>query len=239
MKLSSILFIATIGITSAFESNLNEEHIDSLITKEEEEQHGRKLFFHYTRRQKFDKYLDIHQRCCGDDLSGCKCPVREFSWFGIKKRWDKKCDTTILMKSSITALALAEDDFSTLASLLKDAGLATTLAKDSEDGAGYTVFAPTNAAFEKLGDVDLTEEQIKQVLLYHVVPGTVTSDMLSTGQVGTLNGQELAIDVSDGVKINEDTSVTTANVLASNGVVHVIDTVLVPDLNWRSFHSLI
>ena len=229
MKLSSILFITTIGTASAFERNLYEERIDSLI-QSEHEQHGRKLF-RFTRRQKFDKYLDLHYRCCGEDLSACKCPVREFTWFGIKASWDSKCDTTILSKSSITALALAEDDFSTLASLLRHAGLAQTLRMDSADGTGYTVFAPTNAAFEKLGDVDLTEEQIKQVLLYHVVPGTVTSDMLSNGQVGTLNGQELAIDVSDGVTINGDTNVTGADVLVSNGVVHVIDTVLVPDLN--------
>jgi uncharacterized surface protein with fasciclin (FAS1) repeats len=126
---------------------------------------------------------------------------------------------------------LALDDFSTLAGLLKDAGLTTTLAKDSADGGGYTVFAPTNAAFDKLGDVDLTVDQIKQVLLYHVVPGTVTSDMLTDGQVTTLNGQDLSISTTGGVTINGDVSVTGADNLASNGVVHIIDTVLVPDLN--------
>lgn len=233
--LSSILVIAGLANTAAFESYADEEHIQASIEKQE--QHGRELFFHMSRKQAFDKYLDIHQRCCGDDLSECKCPVRENTWFGIKKRWDKKCDTTITYKSSITALAMALDDFSTLVGLVKDAGLASTLAKDSEDGAGYTVFAPTNAAFEALGDVDLSEDQIKQVLLYHVVAGTVTSDQLSDGQVvTTLNGQDITIGTSGGVTIqdtNPDTisTVTGADNLASNGVVHVIDTVLIPDLS--------
>lgn len=233
--LSSILLIAGLAATSAFESYADEEHIQANVEKQEH--HGRELFFHMTRKQTFDKYLDIHQRCCGDDLSECRCPVRETTWFGIKKRWDQKCDTTILYKSSITALALALDDFSTLAGLLKDAGLASTLAKDSDDGAGYTVFAPSNAAFEALGDVDLTEEQLKEVLLYHVVAGTVTSDQLQDGQVvTTLNGQDITIGTSGGVTIqdtNPDTTstVTGADNLASNGVVHVIDTVLIPALN--------
>ena len=228
MKLSPILLLAGVSATSAFERNLDEDYMH---LEEANGQHGRQLWFGKTKKQYFEKYLDIYDRCCGEDLSECKCPVREKTWWGLKNKWDKKCDTTILYKSSITALALANDDFSTLVSLLVDADLAKTLAKDSEDGEGYTVFAPTNDAFEKLGDVDLTEEQIKEVLLYHVVAGTVTSDMLSDGQVTTLNGQDLVIDTSAGVTINEDVSVTAADNLASNGVVHVIDTVLVPDFN--------
>ena len=143
-----------------------------------------------------------------------------------------KCHTTVSLKSSIAALTGALDEFSTLNGLLKDVGLAGTLAKDSDDGSGYTVFAPDNAAFEKLGDVDLTVEQLKEVLLYHVVPGTVTSSMLTDGQVvTTLNGQDITIGTTSGVTINDEVSVTGADNLASNGVVHIIDTVLVPDLN--------
>lgn len=225
--LSSILLVAGLSTTNAFESYLDEEHIEA--TAEQHEHHGRELFFHMTSKQAFDKYLDINDRCCGEDLSECKCPVRELTWFGLKSKWEKSCDTTIPGKSSITALALALKDFSTLAGLLKDAGLALTLAKNTSDGTGYTVFAPTNAAFDKLGDLDLTEEQIKEVLLYHVVAGTVTSDQLSDGQVvTTLNGQDITIGTSDGVTVN-DSTVTGADNIASNGVVHVIDTVLIPD----------
>ena len=229
MKLSPLLVLASVGSTSAFERYIDEDymHLEEATGK-----HGRQLWMSYSKQKYFDKYLSIYDRCCGEDLSECKCPVREKTWFGIKKKWDKKCDTTIQYKSSITALALANDDFSTLVSLLVDADLASTLTKDSADGEGYTVFAPTNAAFEKLGDVDLTPEQLKDVLLYHVVAGTVTSDMLSDGQVvTTLNGQDLTIGTDGGVTINGDVNVGPADNLASNGVVHVIDTVLVPDLN--------
>ena len=229
MKLSSLFFLASLGATSGFERNLDEDYMHDL--EEANEQHRRKLWFKYTRKQYFDKYLSIYDRCCGEDLEECKCPVRELTWWSIKKKWEKKCDTTILYKSSITALALSIDDFSTLVHLLVDADLASTLAKDSEDGEGYTVFAPTNDAFEKLGDVDLTEDQLTQVLLYHVVPGTVTSDMLEDGQVvTTLNGQTLTIGTDGGVTINGDVNVEGADNLASNGVVHIIDTVLVPEL---------
>jgi len=227
MKLCALLFLAGLGATSSFERNLDEDYMHDL--EEVNEQHRRQLWFKYTRKQYFDKYLSIYDRCCGEDLEECKCPVRELTWWGIKNKWDKKCDTTILYKSSITALALSIDDFSTLVEKLVDADLASTLAKDSESG--YTVFAPTNDAFEKLGDVELSEEQLKEVLLYHVVPGTVTSDMLEDGQVvTTLNGQALTIGTDGGVTINGDVNVIGTDNLASNGVVHIIDTVLVPEL---------
>ncbi|KAL3794661.1 hypothetical protein HJC23_010089 [Cyclotella cryptica] len=223
MKKSSTFLsaLAIICTASAFEGNL------------EEHQHNeRKLFFSSTTKGYFDKYLSIHNRCCGDSHDECKCPVRDLTWFGIKSKWDKSCETTILRKSSIAALASANDDFSTLVSLLDSADLVGTLSKDSADGKGFTVFAPTNAAFEKLGDVDLTEDQIKQVLLYHVVAGTVPSDQLSDGQViTTLNGQDLSVNTQGGVTLNGDVSVTGADNFASNGVVHIIDKVLVPELN--------
>ncbi|KAL3783527.1 hypothetical protein HJC23_009492 [Cyclotella cryptica] len=135
-------------------------------------------------------------------------------------------------KLSISALASSIPEFSTLVSLLKSADLVGTLSKDSADGKGYTVFAPTNDAFDKLGDVNLTQEQLKQVLLYHVVAGTVTSDQLSDGQVvPTLNGQDLIVGISGGsVTLNGNAVVTGVDNVASNGVVHIIDTVLVPNL---------
>ncbi|KAL3780596.1 hypothetical protein ACHAWO_010255 [Cyclotella atomus] len=227
--LSSILLIASLNTSNAFESYLDEEHIEA--TAEKHEHHGRELFVHMSKKRTFDKYLNVNNRCCGEDLSKCKCPVRQVTWWGLKRKWEKSCDTTIPRKSSITALALALPVFSTLVGLLKDAGLASTLAMNSSDGTGYTVFAPTNAAFDKLGDLELTEEQIKEVLLYHVVAGTVTSDQLSDGQVvTTLNGQDITIGTTNGVTVN-DSTVTGADNHASNGVVHIIDTVLVPELN--------
>ena len=114
--------------------------------------------------------------------------------------------------------------------MLDGADLVDTLSKDSADGTGYTVFAPTNAAFDALGDTGLTDDQIKEVLLYHVVAGTVTSGDLSNGDVATLNGQSISVDVSDGVTINGNVMVTAADIMASNGVVHVIDAVLLPEL---------
>jgi hypothetical protein len=90
---SSIIFVASgLGAVSAFQRNLEEQHMDV----PEESQMQRKLFIHYTRKGYFDKYLDIYQRCCGESLEECKCPVRETTWFGIKASWDKKCDISKL-----------------------------------------------------------------------------------------------------------------------------------------------
>jgi transforming growth factor-beta-induced protein len=104
----------------------------------------------------------------------------------------------------------------------------------SADGP-FTVFAPTNAAFDALfaqlgisGIDDLTAEQLVPILTYHVVPGNVVSTELSSGEVGTLNGQNLSVDLSAGVKINES-EVIAADIQGSNGVVHVIDQVLLPE----------
>jgi uncharacterized surface protein with fasciclin (FAS1) repeats len=114
---------------------------------------------------------------------------------------------------------------------VKAAGLAGTLS-----GPGpFPVFAPTNDAFAKLpaGTVDTllkpeNKAKLTAILLYHVVPGTVKSTDLKSGDVKTAEGQTIAVDVSGGaVKINGAT-VTKADIPASNGVIHVIDTVLIP-----------
>ena len=98
------------------------------------------------------------------------------------------------------------------------------------------MFAPTNTAFEALlGALGITAEellgqpQLADVLLYHVVSGKVMSTDLQNGMTAeTLGGQAIAIDLTDGVKIN-DSKVTSADIEASNGVIHVIDSVLVPE----------
>ena len=119
--------------------------------------------------------------------------------------------------------------FKTLTAAVKAAGLEATLT----DQGPFTVFAPTDEAFAKLpaGTVDkllANPEQLKKVLLNHVVAGDVrAADVVKLTSAKTLNGTSLAIDAKDGVKVG-GAKVTKADVVAKNGVVHVIDTVLVP-----------
>ena len=120
--------------------------------------------------------------------------------------------------------------FSTLVAAVGAAGLVETL-----QGPGpFTVFAPTDAAFAKLppGTVEALladPEALAAILTYHVVPGAVTSDQLA-GQrldVATVNGATVHVNGTNGVRVN-DATVTQADIMASNGVIHRIDTVLLP-----------
>merc|ERR1712032_826365 len=132
---------------------------------------------------------------------------------------------------NIVEIASADTTFSTLVSLVASADLVETLS-----GPGpFTVFAPTNDAFAKLPQdvVDyLTAEENKdaltKVLTYHVVSGEVMSGDLVAGEVGTVQGENVIVSLDNGVMIN-DSTVTGADVKASNGVIHVIDTVLIPE----------
>jgi len=123
-------------------------------------------------------------------------------------------------------------EFTTLVAALTAADLVDTLSGDGP----FTVFAPTNAAFDKLpaGTVDTlllpeNKDDLIAVLTYHVVPGKIMSTDLSDGQKAeTLQGEEVTITIADGtIKVN-DATVATADVEASNGVIHVIDSVLLP-----------
>lgn len=132
-------------------------------------------------------------------------------------------------EKTIVETAVAAGDFGTLVAAVKAAGLAETLS-----GAGpFTVFAPTDAAFAKLpaGTVEAllaNPEKLKSILLFHVVSGSVMAkDVTGLKSAPTVFGQDLAVDASDGVKINGAT-VTAADIVCSNGVIHVIDTVLLP-----------
>lgn len=133
---------------------------------------------------------------------------------------------------SIVDIAVSIDDFSILVAALTEADLVGALSGDGP----FTVFAPTNDAFVALlealeieaADL-LAHPQLADVLLYHVVSGKVMStDLVDGMEAPTLQGESLTIDLSDGVKINAST-VTTADVEASNGVIHIIDAVLVPE----------
>jgi uncharacterized surface protein with fasciclin (FAS1) repeats len=133
-------------------------------------------------------------------------------------------------KKTIAALAGDTPQLSTLLSLVKKAGLADELSGSTK----LTVFAPTNAAFKKVPKATLASlaknpAALKRVLLYHVVAGKVTAAKVVTlRSAKTLAGPSVKIRVTgQTVRINS-AKVTTADVLASNGVVHLIDTVLIP-----------
>ncbi|WP_167606629.1 fasciclin domain-containing protein [Maribellus sediminis] len=137
----------------------------------------------------------------------------------------------VILPPSVVNLAIDNPNFSILVSAVVKAGLA-----DALSAAGpFTVFAPTNDAFEALfqelgvsGIADLTAEQLTPILLYHVVQGNVLSTDLSNGEVGTLSGSKtVSVDLSSGVKIN-DSNVIAADIQGANGVIHVIDKVLLP-----------
>ncbi len=145
-------------------------------------------------------------------------------------------DTTVAAAApaaggDILSTAASAGKFNTLAAAVKAAGLSETL-----QGAGpFTVFAPTDDAFAKLpaGLVDAllkpeNKDALTKVLTYHVVPGKVMSTDVKPGAVKTVEGEELTVTVDgDKVKIN-DANVTSVDVAASNGVIHVLDSVLVP-----------
>jgi transforming growth factor-beta-induced protein len=127
----------------------------------------------------------------------------------------------------IVSIAVADGRFTTLAKALTDAKLVETL-----QGKGpFTVFAPTDAAFEALGKETLgklTAEQLTTILKYHVVAADLPSTALKAGPVATASGLSAFVAIKDGAVTVNDAKVTTADVKASNGVIHVIDKVLLP-----------
>lgn len=132
----------------------------------------------------------------------------------------------------IVDTAVAAGSFGTLAAALKAAGLVDTL-----KGKGpFTVFAPTDAAFAKLppGTLDNllkpeNKAQLTGILTYHVVPGAVkAADVVKLTEAKTVQGQSLRIAVKDGKVKVDGANVTATDVAASNGVIHVIDSVLLP-----------
>ena len=130
----------------------------------------------------------------------------------------------------IVAVASGNADFSTLVAAIQAAGLVETL-----QGAGpFTVFAPTNAAFDALPEGLLEKLLLPEnvavltaILTYHVVPGKVMSADVTAGDVATVEGSTIAITTDGGVKVN-GANVVSVDVAASNGVIRVIDQVIVP-----------
>jgi uncharacterized surface protein with fasciclin (FAS1) repeats len=128
----------------------------------------------------------------------------------------------------IVDTAIAAGDFKTLVAAVQAAGLVDTL-----KGKGpYTVFAPTDAAFAKIPKADLDallkdKEKLTAVLLAHVVPANVMSKDVMAGKVKTASGYELTVGTAGGVTVDA-AKVTAVDIVADNGVIHVIDTVIVP-----------
>lgn len=133
-------------------------------------------------------------------------------------------------KADIVDTAVGAGQFKTLAKALTAAGLVETL-----KGPGpFTVFAPTDAAFakippEKLNALLADKAALTKVLTYHVVPGKVVAADVKSGSVNTVQGQPLKVNASaTGVTVN-DAKVIKTDVMASNGVIHVIDSVVLPN----------
>jgi transforming growth factor-beta-induced protein len=142
----------------------------------------------------------------------------------------------VILPMSITDHAIANSTFSSLVAALSKAELVSALSDASKT---YTVFAPTNEAFSalftSLGATldDLSAETLTPILLYHVVDGYVPSSEVQTGYVPTLStafgeNVSLQVNVADGVKLNSSVNVIATDVVATNGIIHVIDNVLLP-----------
>ena len=138
--------------------------------------------------------------------------------------------TEMTEAGDIVAVASSTDGFSTLVAALTAGGLVETLQGEGP----FTVFAPTDAAFAALpaGLLDKlllpeNKDVLVAILTYHVVAGKVMAADIVAGDVPTVEGSTVTLDTMSGVKVN-DATVTTADVAASNGVIHVIDAVIVP-----------
>ncbi len=137
-------------------------------------------------------------------------------------------------ENDIVDTAASAGSFNTLVAAVKAAGLIDTL-----KGTGpFTVFAPTDAAFAKLPEGTAesllkpeNKSKLVAVLTYHVVPGKVAASDIAGKKMGvaTVQGSDIVVDATEGVKIN-NANVVKADVMASNGVIHVIDTVIMPPM---------
>lgn len=133
---------------------------------------------------------------------------------------------------TVVQLAQGNDNLSTLeAALVKFPDLVTTLSGSGQ----VTVFAPSNDAFENLLEAigqsnldDIPDDVLRDVLEYHVISGGTLSNQLTNGELTTVGGEKITVNTSGGVTLNGSASVTTADVRATNGVVHLIDEVLIP-----------
>jgi uncharacterized surface protein with fasciclin (FAS1) repeats len=139
------------------------------------------------------------------------------------------CLVSAANAKDIVDTAVSAGNFNTLAAALQAADLVDTL-----KGKGpFTVFAPTDEAFAKIPTQDLDalladKAKLSAVLTYHVVPGTVMSKDVKAGMVKTVEGSSLTVSTMGGVKV-DNANVIAVDIVADNGVIHVIDTVVLPN----------
>lgn len=146
----------------------------------------------------------------------------------MEKMMEKK---DAMAKLNVVETAMGNEDFSTLVAAVKAAGLAETLSGEGP----FTIFAPTNAAFEKLPEGTVAsllkpenKDKLVAILTYHVVPGKVMAADVKTMMAPTVEGTEASVKVTeDGVMVDKAKVVAT-DIVATNGVIHVIDSVLIP-----------
>lgn len=137
--------------------------------------------------------------------------------------------TSIASAADIVDTAIASGNFKTLVTAVQEAGLVDTL-----KGKGpFTVFAPTDEAFSKLpaGTLEALlqdKQKLANILTYHVVAGKVMASQVKPGKVKTVEGQSLTVSKKNGVVMVDNAKVTTTDIIASNGVIHVIDSVVIP-----------
>jgi uncharacterized surface protein with fasciclin (FAS1) repeats len=137
--------------------------------------------------------------------------------------------TSVASAADIVDTAISAGQFKTLVTALQEADLVDTLKGDGP----FTVFAPTDAAFAKLPAGALDElvkdkSKLAAVLTYHVVPGKVMAAQVKPGDVKTVQGQSLNVSTQGGSVMVDNARVTKTDIGASNGVIHVIDTVILP-----------
>ena len=162
--------------------------------------------------------------CGGDETAAAEPPAQTMAMD------TSMGDTSAAAETNIVETAVAAGQFKTLTSLLQQTGLDKTLAESGP----YTVFAPTDKAFAKvpkktLDTLAANPDQLKAVLLYHVADGEVkAADVATMSSVATLNGASLPIKANDSVVRVAGAKVIQADVMASNGVIHVVDGVLIP-----------
>jgi uncharacterized surface protein with fasciclin (FAS1) repeats len=138
------------------------------------------------------------------------------------------CLVSAAHAKDIVDTAVSAGSFNTLAAALQAADLVDTLKGEGP----FTVFAPTDAAFAKIPKADLDalladKAKLSAVLTYHVVPGKVMSKDVKAGMVKTVEGSSLTVSTMGGVKV-DNAKVTAVDIVADNGVIHVIDTVVMP-----------
>jgi uncharacterized surface protein with fasciclin (FAS1) repeats len=138
--------------------------------------------------------------------------------------------TSIVFAADIVDTAVSAGQFKTLVKAVQEAGLVETL-----KGKGpFTVFAPTDEAFAKLpaGTLDALlqdKQKLAAILTYHVVPGKIMAAQVKPGQVKTVEGQSLTVSTMNGYVMVDNARVLKTDIVASNGVIHVIDTVVLPN----------